>query len=236
MRGTRGAQNPAASGGTARSPRQASIRCNVPYYNQSLDFTCGPASLLMAMKSLDPKSDFSRSHEMQLWREATTIFMGRGHGGCSVMALGLAAIRRGFKAEIWINHRGTFLADRLSTADQLKVMRLLQKADLAELRRLRAPVHYGRLTQDDLAEALSAGALPIVLVDCKYIHGDATPHWVVVTGIDADHVYINDPWISREKGMTRRTMTNFAVPRRNFDDMATYGKKKERAAVLLRAR
>jgi len=45
-------------------------RGRIPYYNQTTDFTCGPSSLLMAMKTLDPKSDFSRAHELQLWREA----------------------------------------------------------------------------------------------------------------------------------------------------------------------
>ena len=50
-------------------------RGTVPYYNQTTDFSCGPSSLLMAMKALDPKSDFSRTHELQLWREANTIFM-----------------------------------------------------------------------------------------------------------------------------------------------------------------
>ena len=64
----------------------------------------------MAMKALDPKSDFSRTHELQLWREANTIFMGSdGHGGCGATGLALAAHRRGFEVEVWVNHRGTLL-------------------------------------------------------------------------------------------------------------------------------
>ena len=32
----------------------------VPHYAQSLDFTCGPSSLLMVMKALDPAAEFDR--------------------------------------------------------------------------------------------------------------------------------------------------------------------------------
>lgn len=43
----------------------------VPYYQQTLDFTCGPACLLMAMKALQPERSMSRAEELQIWREAT---------------------------------------------------------------------------------------------------------------------------------------------------------------------
>ena len=46
----------------------------IPYYRQSLDFTCGPAALMMAMHTLDPRIVPSRKLELRLWREATTIF------------------------------------------------------------------------------------------------------------------------------------------------------------------
>ncbi|MGB2131803.1 MAG: peptidase C39 family protein, partial [Marinobacterium sp.] len=40
----------------------------VPWYGQTLPFTCGPASLLMAMKALNPEIEMDRRHELQLWR------------------------------------------------------------------------------------------------------------------------------------------------------------------------
>src|SRR3954462_5757082 len=54
----------------------------VPYYEQTLDFTCGPSALMMAMKALQPALELNRVLELRIWRESTTIFMTSGHGGC----------------------------------------------------------------------------------------------------------------------------------------------------------
>ena len=210
-------------------------RGTVPYYNQTTDFTCGPSSLLMAMKALDPKSDFSRTHELQLWREANTIFMGSdGHGGCGATGLALAAHRRGFKVEVWVNHKGTLLGGRPKTKDRARVMSLLQQADVAEMKRLKIPYRIGALSIDQLQAEIAGGAIPVALVSMDYIHKDPTAHWVVVTGVDDASVTINDPWMSKEKGHTRRTMTDYAVPHKAFETMTAYGRRKERATVLLR--
>ncbi len=209
----------------------------VPYYNQTTDFTCGPSSLLMAMKALDPKAEVSRTHELQLWREANTIFMGSdGHGGCGATGLALAAHRRGFAVEVWVNHRGTLLGSRPKTRDRAKVMALLQQADLAEMKRLKIPYRIGARSIDQLRADIADGAVPIVLVSMDYIHQDPTAQWVVVTGIDDATVTVNDPWISRNLGSTRRTMTDYRVPRAAFHAMTAYGPRKERATVLLRRR
>jgi hypothetical protein len=209
----------------------------VPYYNQTTDFTCGPSSLLMAMKSLDPKADFSRTHELLLWREANTIFMGgEGHAGCGATGLALAAHRRGFDVEVWVNHKGTLLGSRPKDKDRAKVMSLLQQADLAEMKRLRIPYCIGARSIDDLRGDIANGALPIVLVSMDYIHKDPTAHWVVVTGIDDENVTVNDPWITKKLGHSRRTMRDYVVPRSEFPAMTAYGARKERATVLLRRR
>ncbi|HEX6927945.1 MAG TPA: peptidase C39 family protein, partial [Gammaproteobacteria bacterium] len=64
---------------------------NVPYYRQTTEFTCGPAALMMAMAAIDPAIDFNRRLEFRLWREATTVFMTSGHGGCGPFGMALAA-------------------------------------------------------------------------------------------------------------------------------------------------
>ncbi len=212
-------------------------RGRVPYYNQTTGFTCGPSSLLMAMKALDARTDFSRTHELLLWREANTIFMGSpGHGGCGATGLALAAHRRGFGVEVWVNHKGTLLGSRPDDKDRARVMRLLQQADLAEMKRLKIPYRIGARSIDQMRGDLAHGAIPVVLVSMDYIHRDPTAHWVVVTGIDDETVTVNDPWISRNLGHTRRTMTNHAVPRDAFQAMTAYGKRKERATLLLKRR
>jgi len=212
-------------------------RGTVPYYSQTTDFSCGPSSLLMAMKTLDPKIDFSRTHELLLWREANTIFMGGpGHGGCGPTGLALAAHRRGFDVEVWVNHTGTLLGSRPKDKDRAKVMGLVQQADLAEMKRCKIPYRIGARGINELRGDIEQGAVPVVLVSMDYIHKDPTAHWVVVTGIDDENVTVNDPWISKDLGYTRRTMADYVVPRSEFPAMTAYGQRKERATVLLRRR
>jgi hypothetical protein len=225
---------------TARNGAQGkhvSRRGRVPYYNQTTDFTCGAASLLMAMKALDARTDFSRTHELLLWREANTIFMGSpGHGGCGATGLALAAHRRGFRVEVWVNHKGTLLGSRPDDKDRARVMGLLQQADLAEMKRRKIPYRIGARSIDALRGDLADGAVPVVLVSMEYIHHDPTAHWLVVTGIDDESVTVNDPWISTNLGHARRKMTDHVVPRAAFEAMTAYGKRKERATLLLKRR
>lgn len=228
-------KKPARKAAASKTSVKTGRRGKVPHYNQTTGFTCGPSSLLMAMKTLEPKFDFSRAHELQLWREATTIFMGGPHhGGCGATGLALAAHRRGFRAEVWVNHRGALLSTRPKEKARTEVIEELDRADRKEMKRLGIPYHVGALSIDDLKRALAEGALPIVLVNMEYIHQDPTAHWVVVTGVDDEHVTVNDPWISRDKGHTAKTVTDYAVPRAEFPAMTTYGTRKECATVLIR--
>ncbi len=233
--GKAAAKKPARKAAAAKTSVKAGLRGKVPHYNQTTGFTCGPSSLLMVMKTLAPRSDFSRAHELQLWREATTIFMGGpNHGGCGATGLALAAHRRGFKAEVWVNHKGALLSTRPKEKARTEVIEELDRADRKEMKRLGIPYHVGALDIDDLKRAIESGALPIVLVNMEYIHQDPTAHWVVVTGVDGEHVTVNDPWISRDKGHNAKTVTDYAVPRSEFPAMTTYGERKERATVLIR--
>jgi len=64
------------------SPELRQQLARVPFYPQTLEFTCGPAALMMAMKALRPSLALSRRDELRLWRESTTLFMTSGHSGC----------------------------------------------------------------------------------------------------------------------------------------------------------
>jgi len=208
----------------------------VPHYAQTTDFTCGPSSLIMSMAALDPRVKRSRTLELQLWREANTIFMGPtgGHGGCGALGLALAAHRRGFKAEVHVNHKGVLLGTRAKSKERAAVMRVLQERDLAETKAAGIPVEHRALSLDEIEAKLRAGYMPIVLNSMRYLHDDPTAHWFVVTGIDAEHVYVNDPWVARKKRKTPRDMTGVPIPRGVFERITAYGPKKERAAVLVR--
>jgi predicted double-glycine peptidase len=156
-----------------------------------------------------------------------------GHGGCGALGLALAAHRRGFKAEVHVNHKGVLLSDRAKSRERAEVMRILQDKDLAEAKAAGIPVGHRALSLDEIAAKLRAGYLPIVLNSMRYLHDDPTAHWFVITGIDAQNVYVNDPWVSRKKRKTARDMTGAPIPRRTFERITAYGPKKERAVVLL---
>ena len=49
---------------------------------------------MMAMTALDPSRTMDANDEIRIWREATTVFMTSGHGGCGPYGLALAAHRR----------------------------------------------------------------------------------------------------------------------------------------------
>lgn len=207
----------------------------VPHYAQTTDFTCGPSSLIMSMAALDPKVKPSRALELQLWREANTIFMGPsgGHGGCGALGLALAAHRRGFKAEVHLNHKGVLLAYRAKKKERVAVMRVLQDRDLAEAKAAGIPVRHDGITLDEIEAKLRAGFMPIVLNSMRYLHKDPTAHWFVVTDIDDESVYVNDPWVSKTRRKTARDMIAVPIPRSVFERITAYGLKKERAVVLV---
>jgi predicted double-glycine peptidase len=221
-----------------RKPAPARKARVVPHYRQTTDFTCGPSSLIMVMRAFEPSVKADRALELQLWREANTIFMGPsgGHGGCSALGLALAAHRRGFGAEVHVNHRGVFLGDRAESKERAEIMRLLQERDLKEARAAGIAVRYDSLEIDDLAAALGAGKVPIVLNNMEFLHNDPTAHWFVVTEIDDNNVYVNDPWVDRAKGKAPRDMTGVPIPRALFAGVTSYGRKRERAAVMVRRR
>jgi hypothetical protein len=203
----------------------------LPYYNQSTDFTCGPSSLMMAMTALDKSQAIDRAHELQLWREANTVFMGKGHPGSSPYGLALAGWRRGFRITLWLSKRGPFLLKYQKKAELRKVSDLIQREDEKLLKATDVPMLLKKWTIADLKSALEAGAVPLVLVSTNVFHGDNGPHWVAIAGIDDEHVYVNDPWITRKKRQTAKSQTARPATYADFLKMAIYDG--ERAVVLV---
>jgi ribosomal-protein-alanine acetyltransferase len=208
----------------------------VPYYRQTLDFTCGPASLMMAMKAIDPEQQLSRHLELRLWRESTTIFMTSGHGGCGPYGLALAAYHMGFDVELYLSEHEVMFIDSVRSEEKKEVMRLVQEDFQAELAELPVPVHEQPLTLDELEETFRTGGIPVVLISSYRIYGEKFPHWVVVTGFDKRYVYVHDPYVDYDKGKVALDSINMPIPRKDFGHMARYGKAAQKAALILRKR
>jgi ribosomal protein S18 acetylase RimI-like enzyme len=206
----------------------------VPYYQQTLDFTCGPACLMMAMKTLDPTLPLNRTLELRLWRESTSIFMNTGHGGCGPYGMALSAYRRGFDLEIYVNETDVFLVNSVRSPEKKEVMRLVQEDFIAEIERLPIALHQGSLGVDALQAKFEAGGIPVVLISSYRIYGERFPHWVIVTGFDEHYIYAHDPFVDHEQGETVTDCINMPIARREFQRMARYGKAGQKAVLILR--
>ena len=76
----------------------AGLAAAPPYFHQTTEFTCGPACIMMALAWADRSFKPAPAFEFQLWREATTIFMSSGPGGCEPYGLAVTLKRRGLCA------------------------------------------------------------------------------------------------------------------------------------------
>ena len=209
---------------------------HVPYYEQTLEFTCGPAALLMAMKALDPSIELSRRHEIRLWRESTTVFMTSGHGGCGPYGLALAALHRGFDVEVFVSDEGALFVDSVRSEEKKEVIRIVQEDFLEEIGRKPIRVHYRRITLQELRRQFDEGAIPLVLISSYRIYQEKFPHWVVITGFDDHFIYVHDPFVDREKGKVRTDCINMPILQTEFERMARYGKSGQRSVLILKKR
>ncbi len=208
----------------------------VPYYQQTLDFTCGPSALLMAMKALRPELKMTRKLELRLWRESTTIFMTSGHGGCGPYGLALAAYNLGFDVDVYVNERGGFFLDSVRSEEKKEVMRLVQDDFIAQLKKLPVKMRYRTLKSEELQENFEQGGIPIVLISSYRIYKEKFPHWVVMTGYDQKYFYVHDPFVDYETGKAVIDCINMPILKKDFERMAKYGKAGQKAALIMRRR
>jgi hypothetical protein len=220
----------------ALSPGPRPELARVPYYEQTLEFTCGSSALMMAMKALDPGLALDRTLELRIWREATTIFMTSGHGGCGPFGLALAAHSRGFAVDVYVNDTGVPLVDSVRSPEKKEVMRLVHEDMLAQVNRARIPVVYETLSPAALRERFDAGAVPLVLISSYRIYAEKFPHWVVITGFDDHFVYVNDPFVDYENGEKTLDSINMPITRAEFARMARYGRAGLQAVILIARR
>jgi ribosomal protein S18 acetylase RimI-like enzyme len=203
----------------------------VPYYAQSLEFTCGPASLMMAMRAVGWSEALTVVQEVAIWREATTVFMLSGHGGTSAHGLALAARRRGVRATVWVDSAGPAFLDSVRDPQKKAIIEASHQAFEQELARDPEAVRVGDFGATDIVHAMERGCVPVVLVSGARLLGERVPHWVVVTGWDDDHLYVHDPHLP--EGGERADALHLPLPRRDLPALTRYGRAKHRAMVLV---
>jgi hypothetical protein len=215
------------------APQLELTQVRVPYYQQTTDFTCGPACLMMAMKALDGTLRLDRRLELRLWREATSIFMASGHGGCGPFGLALSAHRRGFGAELFVKQRGVFLVDTVRDPDKKEVMRVVEEDFRDRIRELELPLHQRAARFSEVQELFDAGGKPLVLISSWRIYRERFPHWVVITGFEERFIYVHDPFVDVAQGQTVADRINMPIARAEFETMARYGRSGQRAVLVV---
>lgn len=206
----------------------------IPFYAQTTDFSCGPAALMMAMAALQEDLPMSTHQELRIWREATTIYMLAGHGGCGPHGLGLAAWQRGFHAEIQVSRSGPLFLDTVRSERKKNLLELVHEDFMMQLQETEIPVRHGPLYLADMERALEAGRIPIMLISTWQLNRSRVPHWVTLCAIDDQFVYIHDPDIDMEEGETVADKQYLPIDRKVFESMARYGSQLPlQAAVII---
>lgn len=210
------------------------VPATVPYYNQSTEFTCGPACLAMALKHFRPETEVDATLELRLWREATTIYLASGLGGCGPFGLAVAAARRGLSVEVRVNSDKFFFLDSVRDPEKQRVMSIAQQDYRDQARELGIPVHAAPLAPRALADELSGGALAIVLISGYQMFQRREPHWILVHAADGGHLVVHDPWLEYEGFESATDSSNLPIPDGAFERMARWGRSGLRAQVILR--
>jgi ribosomal-protein-alanine acetyltransferase len=203
----------------------------VPYYPQTTDFTCGPACLLMAMGALQQGRVLERREELQIWREATTVFMTSGHGGCSPQGLALAAWRRGFRVSLQLSMAGPLFLDGVRNQHKKDVMRLVHDEFTLQLQATDVECAMGAAL--NLPRLLEQGGQPLVMISSYRLTRSKSPHWVIVTDCDDEFVYLHDPDVDHSQHRQPMDCQHLPVSHGEFEKMCRFGRDKLRAAVIL---
>ena len=205
---------------------------SVHWLRQTTPFTCGPAALMMAMHGINRSYLPSREEEINLWREATTIFMTSGHGGCHPIGLALAAKRRDFAVEVWINQTGALFIDGVRNDEKKQVVELVDNCFKRQAAEQDIPLHFANVTQNELISVFKAGAIPLILISTFLMDRKKAPHWVVMSGFDDDCLYMHDP--DPDDGRQSEIDCQFIpIAREDFDRMSCFGKNRLRTAVII---
>jgi ribosomal protein S18 acetylase RimI-like enzyme/predicted double-glycine peptidase len=214
-----------------RLNKTPAVLLEVPFYAQTLDFTCGPACLMMAMRYLGSHKKMTRAFETKLWREATTIFMMSGHGGCSAEGLAVAALKRGFHAAVYTKDESVPFVDSVRAKNKKEIITLSHQEFSSDLQKHGGKTRVGNFTDTHVMAEISKGHIPLVLVSTYHQNKKKEPHWVVISGFDDEHLYLHDPWIPR--GLGRADSLHLPLKRKDFDRVSRFGKGKHRYMVVL---
>ncbi len=216
------------------APAPAALAAAPPYFHQTTEFTCGPACIMMALAWADRSFQPAPAFEFQLWRDATTIFLASGLGGCEVYGLAVTLKRRGLEPEIHASRKGPYFLETVNSADKRRVMEVTQAEFRREARALAIPTHLAPASESVLIHAFDEGKVAIVLISGYQNTGRGQPHWVFAFGRDGRHILLHDPAANRDEHGKAIAPETYAVPWPAFERMTRLGRDRLSAAIVIR--
>jgi len=176
----------------------ASIHLDIPFYRQHYDFTCGPASVMMAMKYFDKDIRLGKDLEIDIWREGNLIAV----PGTSRFGLAYSAEVRGFSARVTSNTGGLDFVDAFNPpldGPAMEILRDLFYERRTRCRKLGVRERKDTITAEILRTALFSNHVPLIVTNTLIFGAEDLPHWVAVTGIDDKFLYFNNPTDTRPR-------------------------------------
>ena len=153
----------------------------------------------------------SRKSETDIWRESSLAPL----PPTTRYGLAFASLKRGYLVEILSNVKGLELKPNprlmgeagIQTFARFQTMidaQFEERKERALEMGLKERIVDG-IRPEDLLEILQSGGIPIILTSAAHFDDEDWAHWVVVTWIEKENVYVNDPGSTLSKG--RRTFS-----------------------------
>ena len=204
----------------------------IAWYQQTTDFTCGPSALMMAMHFLNPEQPMDQRTELAIWREATTIFMTSGHGGSHPLGLALAARKRGFECCVYLNQYEPLFLDGVRSQKKKEIMKVVHDQYLEESCEQGVEIVYAEISQAQLQQFHDEGYAVLMLISTYRLDGKKTPHWVMLTNMDEQCLYVHDPDLDDQQVPVDAQY--LPIARQDFEKMSSFGSGRLRTAVAIK--
>jgi ribosomal protein S18 acetylase RimI-like enzyme len=213
-------------------PPGPSITLKMPLYIQTTPFSCGPACLLMSFATLHQGYQPTRLEELRLWREATTIFMTSGHGGCSAHGLALAAIKRGYQIELWCQSASVPFIDSVRDINKKAVISLVHEDFCRRLMHKGIEVNNRAPTLKQLENWIIQGHCVLMLVSTYRFNGEKGPHWIILSGLNEQFFFFHDPHVDNHGDVTNSVYIPISKP--ELANVVKYGRQKQVSYLVIK--
>ncbi|MAH05135.1 MAG: peptidase C39 family protein [Pseudomonadota bacterium] len=198
------------------------------YYQQTQDFTCGPACLIMALTHLG-KIDMPDNHlfEMDIWRRANSVFMGKGHPGCGPYGLAIAAREYECNVKLLLSRENRFFRHWNVDPHKRETEHLIEEHDKSRADEMGCIFAPYPKSPETLSKQITKDNIVINLSEDK---DDAAGHWVCSIKQEDGTFLVLDPYIEEEDQSIKTHNTKTLSAEEYYQDMQYM---KQRVALIL---